>query len=535
VVDTQGNAVARAVVVTSAGGQAVSETDGSFRLSIQLSSNVLSVRITAISGTDANHVASLEVPIASTTNTIPTGTLALQSTSTCQPSWLPSFGEQPGTNDVVLALTVFDDGSGPALYVGGLFRTAGAVVANDIAKWNGSSWSSLAGGMTGNPSYPNLVLAMCVFDDGGGPALYAGGHFIAAGGVAANNIAKWNGSSWSPLGSGVNSGVTALKVFSHGGGGPSLYVGGVFSSAGGIAAQCIARWNGSSWASVGGGLGNSPAVSSLAVFNDGTGAALFVGGSFQNAGGVPASNIARWNGSNWSPLGSGTNIGYVNALTVFDDGSGQALYAGGDFTAAGGVTANHIAKWNGSTWSALGSGMGGLGYNTSVESLTVFDDGTGAALYAGGIFTSAGTVTANYIAKWDGSSWSALPSEIHGFGADNQVFALAALEGSGGPALYAGGFFSSAGAAVTDCIANWNGSSWSALGKGMDGSVDALKVFDDGSGSALYAGGSFTTVGGIPEKGIAKWNGSSWSPVGGGTDGTVHAMTIYDDGTGPAL
>ena len=49
----------------------------------------------------------------------------------------------------------------------------------------------------------------------------------------------------------------------------------------------------------------------------------------------------------------------VRALTVFDDGSGPALYAGGAFTTAGGVAANHIAKWNGSSWSALGSGMNG--------------------------------------------------------------------------------------------------------------------------------------------------------------------------------
>jgi hypothetical protein len=88
----------------------------------------------------------------------------------------------------------------------------------------------------------------------------------------------------------------------------------------------------------------------------------------------------------------------VRSLTVFDDGTGPALYAGGLFTIAGGSSANKIAKWNGSSWSALGSGM-----NDFVSALTVFDDGIGPALYAGGTFTTAGAVSANRIAKWNGS------------------------------------------------------------------------------------------------------------------------------------
>src|SRR6185436_11392597 len=81
---------------------------------------------------------------------------------------------------------------------------------------------------------------------------------------------------------------------------------------------------------------------------------------FTTAGGNPATNVAKWNGSSWSALGSG--IGNVpgqntevNALAV----SGNDLYVGGRFTAAGGLAATNVAKWNGSSWSALGSGIGG--------------------------------------------------------------------------------------------------------------------------------------------------------------------------------
>ena len=66
----------------------------------------------------------------------------------------------------------------------------------------------------------------------------------------------------------------------------------------------------------------------------------------------------------------------------------------GDFTFAGNVIANHIARWNGSQWSALGAGM-----NSRVFTLLV----SGGGLYAGGDFTTAGGNPANYIAQWDGN------------------------------------------------------------------------------------------------------------------------------------
>jgi hypothetical protein len=80
---------------------------------------------------------------------------------------------------------------------------------------------------------------------------------------------------------------------------------------------------------------------------------------------------------------------------VYDDGGGPALYAGGIFTTAGGGTANRIARWDGSSWSALGSGM-----DNSVNALTEYDDGLGPALYAGGGFSSAIDSGDSYIARW---------------------------------------------------------------------------------------------------------------------------------------
>jgi hypothetical protein len=256
-----------------------------------------------------------------------------------------------------------------------------------------------------------------------------------------------------------------------------------------------------------------PYVSALAV----SGTNLYAGGEFTTAGGSAANYIAQWNGSNWSVLGSGVN-NIVSALAV----SGNTLYAGGFFTTSGdgSQTLNYIAQWNGSNWSALGSGMGGGSY-PYVYALAV----SGGTLYAGGEFTMATNsggvaVPANYIAQWNGSSWSAL-----GSGMDGWVFALAVSGGT----LYAGGYFTTAtnsgGAAVpANYIAQWNGSSWSALGSGLNYYVYALAV----SGTNLYAGGDFTTSGDGSQtlNYIAQWNGSSWSALGSGMNSKVHSLVV---------
>ncbi len=104
----------------------------------------------------------------------------------------------------------------------------------------------------------------------------------------------------------------------------------------------------------------------------------------------------------WSPLSgsSGTGVdGSARKLAVYDDGSGEALYAGGLFPSAGGITANGMARWDGTRWSAM-PGPSGTGVDGSVNELAVFADSGGEALYAGGRFATAGGVASFNIAKW---------------------------------------------------------------------------------------------------------------------------------------
>ena len=129
-----------------------------------------------------------------------------------------------------------------------------------------------------------------------------------------------------------------------------------------------------------------------------------------------ANHIARWDGTAWAPLihdgdpGQNGRIDPVFALSVFDDGAGPALYAGGIFTQAGGVGANRIARWSASQWSPLG-----VGVDYWVQALTPFDDGGGTDLYVGGWFTHAGGQSANYIAIWTGCP-PACPGDLDGDG-----------------------------------------------------------------------------------------------------------------------
>ncbi|PWU19160.1 MAG: hypothetical protein C5B50_07290 [Verrucomicrobia bacterium] len=364
-------------------------------------------------------------------------------------------GDASGTNNP-LNLTISKTNNISAIF--------GMVGANPVFN-NDANWMGLGSGVSGNYQPPVNALAVS------GRTLYAGGNFTTAGGVAANNIAQWDGTNWSALGSGMNGAVNALAVS-----GSVVYAGGAFTMAGGNPANYIAQWNGSSWSALGSGMsgdGNfATTVYALAL----SGGTLYAGGYFTNAGGAAANAITRWDGTNWSPLGSGmTRSGYgpwVYALLV----SGNTLYAGGMFDTAGGVATLNIAQWNGSSWSAMGSGLFGRIPCCAQVNALAMSHGT---LYVGGQF-----MPDNNVAQWNGSSWSAVGSGIY-----TNVNALAVS----GNRLYAGGafFYNYASGNPLNCIAQFVGTNWLAMGSGVSAQVNALAV----SGGMLYVGGSFGMAG----------------------------------------
>ena len=467
-------------------------------------------------------------------------TLTLSATAargqTCEPHWSAEFPAGELTSGMVQAITVFDDGSGtgPALYVGGSFETAADLPLNRMAKlMPNNAWAPLANGTNGN------VFALVTFDDGlgAGEALYAGGTFSQAGSVEASRIAKWDGESWSALGEGTDGFIEWLAVFDDGSG-PALYVGGYFNTAGGADANNIARWDGETWSPLGAGIDGLARV--MVVFDDGLGGgpALYVAGGIASAGGVPVQNIAKWDGKAWSAVGVGPNS-QVKHMTVFDDGSGPALYAGGTFTEAGGVEALRIAKWDGLEWSPVGGGT-----DSVVSALAVFDAGSGQgpALYATGLFDFAGGVYVQSIARWDGQEWTAVGGGLFGLPWTLEVFE----DINGGSTLFVGGILHSAGMIDVGGLAKWDGAHWLPAGRGLvSGDYPLAATFttvEEGSDiePGLYVGGDFFTAGGVWTPRVARWNEGEWPAVGegiSGTDGAVRTLTLFDDGSGsgPAL
>ena len=360
----------------------------------------------------------------------------------CGAAWETAVGN-PGANSTVWSLTSTSEASavGPALYAGGQFSSVGGTAAKNIAVWNGVAWSPLGTGAENG----GVVYAMVVSDG----VLYAGGAFGNMGGLAGTKrIAQWDGSTWSDVGGGMsenNAGIRALTFFDG-----DLYAGGYLNEIGGVTAHKLAKWDGVAWSALPGDpMGSTDIVRALAAFDDGGGEALYVGGDFEDAGGDSnADYILRWDGVSLTALGRGANDD-VEALAVWNG----ELYVAGQFTRvyqADGteVIANKIAKWDGTTWHALGDGMNTeLSYH--VWTLAVFDDGAGEALYAGGNFTTAGGLAVDRIAAWDGASWLPVGSaDLNGY-----VYALDTWAYEGG--MYVGGTFTTSGTPSANRIVQW--------------------------------------------------------------------------------
>ncbi|MFG0299151.1 MAG: GC-type dockerin domain-anchored protein [Phycisphaerales bacterium JB047] len=317
--------------------------------------------------------------------------------------------------------------------------------------------------------------------------------------------------------------------------GPSMYTTGQFSIPGATGGSNIARWDGSAWQPVGGGLVGAYSNAIKAFNGD-----LIAAGYFDSANGVAGSaKLARWDGTEWHSMDAQSEI-FLNSfwdLEVYDDGmTGEQLYIAGNYGDLNGNTAlDHIAKWDGTTYSEVGGTIGGA-VPLIVLDLLASDFNGNNLLYAGGRFLTIGGVSALNVAVWDGTAWDDLDGGLSRTSGFAQVLHMTSWDDGSGPALYVGGRFNlAAGNPVSTNIAKWDGTSWSSMGSGFDADVHELVVFDDGNGEALYALGSFTMVGSRPTAGIAKWNGSDWEAVGDGANDTVFGGGVFDYGEGPAL
>ena len=486
-------------------------------------------------------------------------------------------------------MTVHDDGTGEALYFGGFgFRFDGPPpnATFGLARWDGIAWSAVEGfdpalglvrnlhstrrdGMselvvTGNftslagvpvdglailrngewitpgagvletfPGSPVDLLPACVLSIDGTDELVVGGFLSAAGGVHASNIARWDGSTWRPLSDqpadDLNGTVHTIDEAVLDGD-PTLIVGGRFTSPDAPDSRSIAAYDGSGWSSLGDGF--SEQVFATASVDHGDGLELYAAGSFRFTGEQPMSRVARWDRSveSWVSVGGGVNNA-VGAATAFQG----RLIVGGSFTQAGGAPASRIAQWDGFQWDAL-IGANGSGLSGPVRALQRFDNGAGDALFAGGDFQQADGQIAIGIARWDGSSWSALIGP-GGAGLNGGVRVMRVFDAGDGPELIVAGSFSEADGIAADGLARWDGQRWLPIDFGDElDVVTAIEVFDDGSGPALYIGG-YRNEPAPPTQigGVLRWDGAGCEPIDLEIFGTINTLGASPAGSSPFL
>jgi hypothetical protein len=338
------------------------------------------------------------------------------------------------------------------------------------------------------------VFAMSRWDpDGAGPLgtrLVFTAHFTAAGNVAAQNIAAYDPASgvWSTFGSGISG--TLGPVIGEANGG--LVVGGSFSNAGGTNAANIARWNGTAWQPLGSGT-NGP-VNALAALPNGD---LVAGGTFTTVGGQAIANLARWDGTQWWPLDNPN--GGVTTLGVLPNGD---LVVAGNFTQIAGQPMGHIVRWDGATWQSMNSGIW-----TGLYALTVGPNGE--LLAAGGV--SNGVM----VAIWTGSVWQPLAYP------NGHVYDLG-FDGQGN--LHVAGSFSSLGGTTCNGLVRRVGAQWQAIPAAGVTILNQVECWPNGD---VFVGGHIASIGGTWATGVARWDGSAWHALASGSIGGM-ALALHE-------
>ena len=418
-------------------------------------------------------------------------------------------------------------------FVGGVVKTGGVPVpgATIISDLGGKTVSGAGGIFLLEVELPSVIETVTLSASAEIDGLsFEGSKVVSPVNVGGNNLVGLltiesdgcdGGFGWSPtaaLDPGADGEVTSVVGFDDGTG-QAIYVGGNFQTIGGVPANRVARWDGTQWTPLGDGLPGR--VTCMAVYDHGTGPLLHVAHLLYASDGTPMYAVQRWTGKSWDKLALANKV--IRCMAVHNPGSGPVLACGGDFQFLGGlsggsVTDRSIANWNGAEWSA--GCQGGI---YRVTAMCAYDDGNGERLYA--TFDSVNVR----------GLYQVLPLELKALlsGGSGTGRAMAVFDDGSGPALYVGGDFLS----PASNIIRFDGVATTPVVSGVNGAVNALAVLDDGSGPALYVGGEFSTASTINASRVARWTGQAWSALGVGiaAPSTVGALGAAGSGGEAAL
>lgn len=362
-----------------------------------------------------------------------------------------------------------------------------------------------------------------------GDLIVAGRDNLSAGRVAGAALVAWNGSQWRRLGDEAFGGaagvfIYALAVFQG-----QLVAAGNFTQIGERPVLRIARWDGSQWLPLGNeesnGVGptkpNAESVRSLALY----GGELVVGGHFANADDVVVSNVARWDGVRWAALGSGiVGSGFWPTVHVLESFNGELIVAG-SFGVAGGVEVDGLARWNGSFWQDLRRDDGGPYGGWAITDMTTF----GQAVYM------APDAFSEHVIVWDGTELTN-QNDISCQGFVSCTVEIDQLHVSGNE-LYGVGSFSRR-SFIPDTferasVARWTGSQWTHVRDGDDNPLERWATAAGTYQGQLLVAGAFEAVGDQRLDGLALFDGQTWRPLPnhrghGISDGPVNAATVWN-------
>ncbi len=294
---------------------------------------------------------------------------------------------------------LYTDTVSELLYIGGFRVVADSVSYRGITVWDGTIFSSLGNSATSlfGGFVTDLqadVRSIIRFKD----EIYAGGSFNLAGADTVNNIARWDGSNWHKMGQGIGGAVRCFYEMDD-----TLYVGGSIDSIIGSNIQCksLVKWDGVNWHEM------EPipipfvfSINEIVKYKN----ELYVAGNFE---GDTLKEIARWNGTQWLSVGGGIGgDSWVESMVVYKG----YLYVGGYFYEQNCNAGNFIMRWDGEEWSDVGGGVQGTypQSNGQIHGMCIYND----ELWVGGVFKYAGGVSAKYIAKWDGEKWCSMENEL---------------------------------------------------------------------------------------------------------------------------